>query len=129
MALTYKQQCVLRELTEAAGPLGAYALLDRLRDEGFYAPIQVYRALDRLTDRGLVHRLETLNAYVTCTPPTGDEDTANAFAICEMCGRVDQFNDQSLDRCLKRRMNHDGFASCSSTIEIRGICKTCSSQC
>jgi len=47
-------------------PLSAYDILDKLHDFGFRAPLQVYRALDKLIELGLVHRLETLNAFVAC---------------------------------------------------------------
>ena len=57
MPLTANQQRVLTTLRQADGPLTAYALLDRLREQGFNAPAQVYRALERLAEQDLVHRL------------------------------------------------------------------------
>ena len=46
--LTRNQSLVLGALTNAGGPLSAYTILDRLRDDGFRAPLQVYRALEKL---------------------------------------------------------------------------------
>src|SRR5256885_11218862 len=68
-SLTTKQQRVLDTLRQAGAPLTAYALLDQLRDHGLTAPTQVYRALDKLAEQGVVHRLESLNAYVCCSHP------------------------------------------------------------
>ncbi|HSM41507.1 MAG TPA: transcriptional repressor, partial [Afifellaceae bacterium] len=60
---------VFDTLLAADGPLSAYDILDRLRDKGFRAPLQVYRALDKLLALGLVHRLESLNAFIACAHP------------------------------------------------------------
>ena len=43
--LTKNQALVLKVLTNASQPLGAYAILDKLRSHGFKAPLTVYRAL------------------------------------------------------------------------------------
>ena len=64
--LTKNQTLVMGALSQAKGPLSAYTILDELRDDGFRAPLQVYRALEKLVELGLVHRLESLNAFVAC---------------------------------------------------------------
>jgi Fur family zinc uptake transcriptional regulator len=56
-SLTRNQSLVLKTLSDADQPLGAYELLNRLQPSGFKAPLQVYRALDQLVEKGLVHRL------------------------------------------------------------------------
>ncbi|MFV0600614.1 MAG: transcriptional repressor [Brachymonas sp.] len=125
MQLTANQQLVLTTLQQADGPLGAYALLDRLREAGFSAPVQVYRALERLAEQGLVHRLESLNAYVSCTHSEGCRHGLMAFAICDECGHVDEFTDDGLGRCLGRWMKNNAFSLSSSTIELHGKCTAC----
>lgn len=126
MQLTENQQRVLTALQQTKGPLSAYALLERLRKPGFNAPTQVYRALDRLVEHGLVHRLETLNAYVTCTHPGRCQHNFRAFAICDVCGHVDEFANTDLRRCLGRWIKESAFSLRSSTIELHGECATCS---
>ena len=81
MQLTANQQRVLATLQEASSPLSAYALLDRLREAGFGAPVQVYRALERLAEQGLVHRLESLNAYVSCSHSGGCRHGLNRIRV------------------------------------------------
>lgn len=71
MPLTANQEAVYAALRRAQSPLSAYALLARLREQGFNAPTQVYRALDRLLEQGIVHRLESMNAYVSCRHSDG----------------------------------------------------------
>ena len=56
------------ELVAAAGkPVKAYDLLDQLRERhGNAAPPTVYRALDFLLEHGFIHKLESINAFVSC---------------------------------------------------------------
>lgn len=126
MQLTDNQRRVLTTLQQAERPLSAYALLDQLRAQGISAPTQVYRALERLMKQGLVHRLETLNAYVTCNHPRDCRDSgATAFAICDICGHIDEIVDIDLGNCLGRWIKHNTFAMRDSTIELRGTCARC----
>ena len=128
--LTRNQALVLGALEHAAGPLSAYTILDRLREEGFRAPLQVYRALDKLTRMGLVHRLESLNAFVACAHGHGKDDAHSrgliAFAICENCGQVDEFSDEVVVDRLSGWAAENGFRPHKTTLEIRGTCAACS---
>ncbi|WP_280191618.1 Fur family transcriptional regulator [Delftia sp. PS-11] len=125
MQLTTNQQRVLTALRQASEPLGAYALLDRLREHGFSAPMQVYRALERLANDGLVHRLATLNAYVPCNHAVDCQYGLRAFAICDQCGHVDEFSGRDLGRSIGRWTKSKSFALRSSTIELHGKCAAC----
>jgi Fur family zinc uptake transcriptional regulator len=123
--LTRNQALVLDALTKADGPLSAYTILDRLREEGLRAPLQVYRALDKLLAAGLVHRLETLNAFVACAHPHGHNHGLIAFAICEGCGQVDEFSDEIVRERLGAWSTARGFKAEKTMIEIRGHCANC----
>jgi Fur family zinc uptake transcriptional regulator len=123
--LTRNQHLVLDALTGATGPLSAYGILDRVRSEGIKAPLQIYRALDKLLEMGLAHRLESLNAFVACAHAHGDHEGLAAFAICESCGRVDEFADDVVEERLGIWSRGSGFTSERTTIEIRGHCKDC----
>jgi len=125
MPLTKDQQRVLNALKAAGRPLGAYALLDRLRQPGFKAPTQVYRALDRLVELGTVHRLETLNAYIACSHPELCKHNFTAFAICETCGHIDEFATSDLSGSLERLIKENNFAARGATIEMLGKCQRC----
>lgn len=123
--LTKNQALVLGALSRAEGPMSAYAILDNLRDDGFRAPLQVYRALEKLLAYGLVHRLESLNAFVACAHPHHHEAGLIAFAICEDCGRVDEFSDEIVEQRLGAWAGSTGFRPDKTTIEIRGHCGRC----
>lgn len=126
MPLTTNQQRVFTTLVEAQRPLSAYAVLDKVRGAGFSAPTQVYRALERLLEEGMVHRLESLNAYVSCTCTEGHSHGPMAFAICDDCGGVDEIVDNSLQRYLGRWAKSHAFALRSAAIELHGQCAACS---
>jgi Fur family zinc uptake transcriptional regulator len=125
--LTKNQALVMTALSQAKGPLSAYAILDELRDHGFRAPLQVYRALDKLMNVGLVHRLESLNAFVACQLPScGDRNVeAVVFAICERCGSVQELVSNSLVKAVKSVAHETGFSLSRSVIELRGMCASC----
>lgn len=123
--LTRNQELVLGALAHADGPLSAYDLLDRLRDDGLRAPLQVYRALDKLTERGLAHRIESLNAFVCCADAECHTAGSIGFAICERCGRVEEFAEPAVERQLQRWSRQAGFAPARMTIELRGVCGAC----
>ncbi|WP_299814567.1 Fur family transcriptional regulator [uncultured Roseibium sp.] len=123
--LTKNQALVFGSLSEAGGPLTAYAILDLLREDGFRAPLQVYRALDKLVEFGIVHRLESLNAFVACSHKDCTGHGSAAFAICEKCGDVREFTPDDAVRLLKDWTESQGFALARTTIELRGTCKDC----
>jgi Fur family zinc uptake transcriptional regulator len=123
--LTRNQAFVFETLQNAKAPMSAYTILDELRADGFRAPLQVYRALDKLVEMGLVHRLESLNAFVACDHPEGDPHGAIAFAICEDCGRVDEFADDEIVQRLGNWAKAEKFRLDKTIIELRGTCATC----
>ena len=95
-------------------PVGAYALLDQLRDEDLgSAPPTVYRALDFLIEHGLIHRIERMNAFIGCSHP--GEAHRGFFLICGECGNAEELESdrcRPLDRGLRRpprlrRARHD----------------------
>jgi len=123
--LTKNQSLVYGALSKTDGPLSAYTILDNLREHGFRAPLQVYRALDKLVEFGMVHRLESLNAFVACRQPECDTHRTVAFTICETCGQVDEVADNTLAEQLKALAREAGFALKKSTVELRGLCRSC----
>lgn len=123
--LTRNQALVLDALAGAGGPLSAYSILDLLRQEGFRAPLQVYRALDKLIAFGLVHRLESLNAFVACRQPECDVHGTIAFAICDKCGHVSEFAGDRVAALLKGWARAENFDLKKTTIELRGLCRGC----
>ena len=123
--LTKNQTLVMKALSKATGPLSAYTILDQLRNDGFRAPLQVYRALDKLLEYGMVHRLESMNAFVACRHSEGEAQAMVAFTICGSCGEVAEISDDSFDRRLHDLATTTGFCLRKSTVELQGLCSAC----
>ena len=123
--LTRNQRLVLDALTTAGKPQSAYTVLDELRDAGFRAPLQVYRALNQLIERGFVHKLESINSFVTCAHPHEHEHGVVAFAICDQCGSADEFSDDLVEQRLGDWASASHFKLAQSIIELRGVCNKC----
>lgn len=105
-------------------PVGAYDVMDGLRKRGHRpAPPTAYRALEFLHDAGLIHRIESLNAFVGCADP--ESSHAGQFFICDQCHRVAEIDDTRLLKQIARHADELGFATRDQTIEIRGRCADC----
>lgn len=123
--MTRNQSLVLNALQSDRQPASAYALLDKLRDDGFRAPLQVYRALEKLIERGQVHRLESLNAFVACQHEGCSSHATAAFLICEHCKSVTEFDPVRVRRAIAQGAKELGFSVRRSVIEVEGNCSAC----
>ncbi len=122
--LTELRRSVLGLILEAEGPLTAYRLLDRLRETRKRAvPPTVYRALDFLLEHRLIHKLERLNAFVSCAE-TGREHPVQ-FLICRQCGGVTEIEDRAAANALEHAAERQGFHPRNAVVEIEGTCAAC----
>jgi Fur family zinc uptake transcriptional regulator len=125
--LTDQRRRVLEILSELSRPAGAYELLDRLKPGLPGAtPPTVYRALEFLLAQGLVHKLESLNAYVGCHHP--GEPHRSQFLICRLCGEVREVEDGGVDRSLGSLLDAEGFSPERRVVEITGRCARCRTE-
>ncbi len=122
--LTPVRRRVLEILLEEHRALGAYDILDKLRDEGLGSqPPVSYRALDFLVKNGFAHRIELLNAFIACTHP--GQRHAPAFLICRSCGSVAEARSQASQGRLADAADDAGFRIERSVIEAEGQCPNC----
>jgi Fur family transcriptional regulator, zinc uptake regulator len=128
LRLTPARVRVLDLLSEAHRAMGAYELLDSLREAGLGSqPPVIYRALDFLIEAGFVHKIERLNAYIACCHP-GQEpggDHGACFLICSRCRTVAEIEDGALDIALAQAAAGHGFAMRRTMLEIEGTCPAC----
>ena len=111
-------------MLEKHGPMGAYELLDALKEtESGAKPATVYRALDFLLDFGFIHRLESTNAFVACHH-FGCHHPVQ-FLICDSCGFVTEIQSEGLEETLTAQANRHGFKISKQTIEAHGLCSEC----
>jgi len=124
-SLTASRRRVLEIVWESHRPVGAYDILDRLAADGKQAkPPTVYRALNFLLEQGLVHRLESLNAYIGCGASRADGHAAQ-FLICRTCGTAVELDDPTLRTALDRAAQDSGFTVDRRVVELSGICAGC----
>lgn len=125
--LTRLRRLVLELIWGSHEPVKAYDILDKLRDEDFSsAPPTVYRALDFLQAEGMVHRIESLNAYVGCARP--DQRHISQFLICHYCGSVAELDDPEIRKLLAKKAANLGFRIDHEMIEINGTCAECAEK-
>lgn len=124
LRLTRIRRRVLELVWNSHKPVGAYDILDVLGQEGKRsAPPTVYRALDFLIEADLVHRLDSLNAYVGCAHPHSAH--AGQFLICRDCRSVAELDDKEISAVVDRKAGELGFSAVRQMLEIHGLCPAC----
>ncbi|MBT8085074.1 MAG: transcriptional repressor [Woeseia sp.] len=116
---------VLELVWESHKPIGAYDILDALNRAGKKAaPPTVYRALEFLIEADLVHRLDSLNAFVGCPDPSSSH--TGQFLICRGCHSVAELDDADIDSLVRTKAGALGFSAVHQMLEIQGLCIACS---
>lgn len=122
--LTKTRRRVLELIWVNRNPVRAYQLLDQLSHErGQVTPPTIYRALDFLLQHRLIHRIESLNAFVGCSHP--HETHTGCFLICRACGAAAEIDDARLTQALDDVANSLAFRVERQTVEMRGLCPAC----
>jgi Fur family zinc uptake transcriptional regulator len=104
--------------------LGAYTILDRLREAGFGSqPPVAYRALDFLVANGLAHKIERLNAFIACVHPS--QAHTPAFMICRLCDAVAETQSSPARGALGSAARATGFRIERTVVEAEGVCPAC----
>lgn len=124
--LTRLRRRVLELVWGSHEPVKAYDILDQLRNEhAGSAPPTVYRALDFLQAEGMVHKIESLNAYVGCGEP--EYRHTGQFLICKQCHSVAELDDDEVQKLLSNKSDMLGFSLETAVVEIQGLCSECKS--
>jgi Fur family transcriptional regulator, zinc uptake regulator len=122
--LTPLRQQVLEILLRRKGPVKAYEVLAELqRERESAAPPTAYRALEFLLSVGLIHKIESLNAYVACTHK--EIHRTGLFFVCDDCHSITELEDPKIDRLLSKTGESAGFKVGAAEIEIHGKCRNC----
>lgn len=122
--LTPIREKVLQIIWRSHKPIGAYDILDVLgKTHKSAKPPTVYRALDFLMAEGLIHKIESLNAYLGCVESGGVH--TSQFLICRSCGTAEEIVDAKLDSALYAAGKRAGFSVDRKIVEIVGRCASC----
>ena len=117
---------VLEILLQKNTAIGAYEILDLLREAGFKnQPPVAYRALEFLVQNGFAHKIEQLNSFIGCTHP--GKDHSPAFMICRNCDSVSEEEALTRNFSVSQIASKAGFTVEKAVIEARGLCHSCTS--
>lgn len=109
---------------KAKKPITAYDVLGKMGDEiKNPKPPTAYRALDFLSQHGFIHRIESLNAYVSCD--ASHKHKGSQFMICDTCGEVGEIHLCSLPQALEDKVQERRFDLHHWNTELHGTCKKC----
>ena len=125
LRLTPVRRRALEILLENHSAMGAYEVLEKLREDGFGSqPPVAYRALEFLTKNGFAHRIERLNSFIACAHPA--ERHVPAFLICRSCDVVAEATTEAapiLGDAAKL-----GFEIERTVLEAEGLCPNCAEE-
>lgn len=115
---------VLELIWSSHASVKAYDLLDTLKAfDPAAKPATVYRTLDFLLEQGLIHRIESLNAFVGCRQPGRRHELL--LLICERCHTVDERPALELMAVAQQEIRAARFIPRRQSFEIRGLCAEC----
>ncbi len=127
MRLTPLRRRVFELVWQSHRPVTAYTLLEKLVEDGHRAQAPtVYRSLEFLLECGLVHRVESMNAYLGCNQPHEGHEVG--MFICRVCGDVAELTDPAIGRGIERSARNVGFTVESRVVEVTGTCHGCAAD-
>jgi Fur family zinc uptake transcriptional regulator len=102
----------------------AYDLLEDLKafDPGA-KPTTVYRALDFLREQGLIHRVESLNAFIGCTDVEHQHELF--LLICDRCNWVEERQAKGVMDAVAGEIRAANFLPRHKALEVHGLCARC----
>ena len=84
----------------------------------------VYRVLDNLADLRLVQRVDIGDGVARYEPAHAGGDHHHHL-VCDDCGKVEPFADDSLERALEHVAGRLGFDVAGHDVVLRGACDDC----
>jgi Fur family zinc uptake transcriptional regulator len=116
---------ILDAISAENAPIKAYDLIERMRAKGRrVTPTTMYRTLEFLLQNGFIHRVNFLNAYLTCTGKHKNH-TALLLFVCSECGQTREIDDAPLYNAMHQRLNELGIRLQDGWIEIQAACQSC----
>ncbi|MBD2857553.1 transcriptional repressor [Spongiibacter sp. KMU-158] len=126
--LTPIREQVLRSVWSSHKAIGAYSIIDALAKQSSKppAPPTVYRALDFLLDNGLIHRVNSLNAFIGCNAPGHQHNSQ--LLICRRCSNTTELVSEALNSQANKAAKQENFVLEQTCVELTGLCETCSRE-
>jgi Fur family zinc uptake transcriptional regulator len=125
--LTDIRRQVLELIWRNHHPVKAYDIIEKFkpseRTQGAAKPTTIYRALEFLLEKGLIHRVESLNAFIGCSNPLHVHELI--LLICKKCENVQERSAERVMESIKTELQQVHFMAHSKIIEIHGVCERC----
>ena len=86
-------------------------------------PPTIYRTLDFLIENGLIHKLQSLNAFIGCHHP--HEHNECYFLICDSCQKIEECCSKKINNVVTSTSKNNNFIPNKVTFEIAGTCQNC----
>jgi Fur family transcriptional regulator, ferric uptake regulator len=119
------REAVITYLADQNCCVSAQELFDGLRQGDRAVGIaSVYRVLEQLADLGLLHRVDLGGGTSRFEPalPGGEH---HHHLVCNECGRVEMFDDATLERTLTRVARARGYELARHDVVLHGVCGDC----
>ena len=124
LKLTKLRKQVLKLIWRKPGYVKAYDLLDELKKiDPSAKPPTIYRTLDFLIENGLIHKLQSLNAFIGCPHP--HEHNERYFLICDSCQKIEECCSKKINNVVASTSKNNNFIPNKVTFEIAGTCQNC----
>ncbi len=123
LRLTPPRLYVLSILSTSKEPMGAYDILDKLGQHiDRPKPPTAYRAIDFWREHGFIHKIESLNSYLTCCEDHSHKNVH--FLVCDGCNGVQEVHQHEHEE----KHLPAGFLAKKTVTETHGTCGTCVDQ-
>ncbi len=122
--LTPIRRAVLAEIWTGHEATKAYDLISRMSTVGnLIKPPTIYRALEFLLAHGLIHRIESLNAFIGCDHPETQHQAI--LMICDHCGTINEQSSDALNVLIATISRAQQFKTIRQSVELHGVCTHC----
>jgi Fur family transcriptional regulator, ferric uptake regulator len=119
------RSAIVELLDEQACALSAVEIGEALRARRHeVSRASVYRVLEQLEQIGLLQRVEVGQGIVRFEP-LREGSGHHHHLVCEVCGRLEPFTDETLERAIRRLSERVPLHVHGHEIVIRGSCDGC----
>jgi Fur family transcriptional regulator, ferric uptake regulator len=119
------RSAIVELLDEQACALSAVEIGEALRARRHeVSRASIYRVLEQLEQIGLLQRVEVGQGIVRFEP-LREGSGHHHHLVCEVCGRLEPFTDETLERAIRRLSERVPLHVHGHEIVIRGACDGC----
>ena len=120
------RQAVIELLDEQTCALSALDIEDRLRarDGRRVGRASIYRVLDELVSLDLLTRVDVGDGVARYEP---QRSAHHHHLVCDDCGKLEPFQDDALERAIRRLADKVSFDVSDHDVTLHGACENCRS--